>query len=72
MPTILQERTERCLATPCRAALPFDKYLANVAVLSGKTQSGYGYTMKQFFVSCGNKALTSIKFYMDEGLDHVE
>lgn len=37
-----------------------DKYLANISVRSGKTQTGYGYTMRQFYSSRGNKALRSI------------
>jgi integrase/recombinase XerD len=37
-----------------------DRYLNNVSVRSGKTQTGYGYTLRQFYSSCGNKTLPSI------------
>jgi integrase/recombinase XerD len=37
-----------------------DKYLENVSVRSGKTQTGYGYTMKQFYASCRNKPIAAV------------
>lgn len=37
-----------------------DRYLANVALRSGKTQNAYDYTMHQFYRSCGNKPLAQI------------
>ncbi len=37
-----------------------DRYLANMAIRSGKTQTAYDYNMQQFFVSCGNKPLAQI------------
>lgn len=37
-----------------------DKYLANMAVRSGKTRTAYNYNMQRFFVSCGNKALAQV------------
>jgi integrase/recombinase XerD len=37
-----------------------DRYLANIAIRSGKTQTAYNYNMQQFFVSCGNKPLAQI------------
>jgi integrase/recombinase XerD len=38
-----------------------DRYLANVSTRSDKTTSGYGYTLKQFYASCGNKVLAEIE-----------
>jgi integrase/recombinase XerD len=37
-----------------------DRYLANVALRSGKTQSAYNFTCQQFYRSCGNKPLAQV------------
>jgi integrase len=61
-PAVAPKPIEQTPAKPGELMLDvaMDRYLANMAIRSGKTQTAYDYNMQQFFISCGNKPLAQI------------